>query len=84
MLKFIVTSLGSVSTLATFGFAGTAAMNSSQGQVLLGVLSLLVALFALFQWLWSLRVAPPAQEPKSTQSIQPSHATGEIPCKTAR
>jgi hypothetical protein len=83
MLKFVITSFGSVSTLATFGFAGTAAMTSSQGQFLLGTLFLLVVLFALFQWLWTIRVAATLPEQKISAGVQSTHATGQTPCKTA-
>jgi hypothetical protein len=83
MLKFLIVSLGSVSTLATFGFAGTAAMSSTQGEIVLTVLISLVVLLALLQWAWSLRPPRTQPEPIPTPNVVEID-NRRLPCKTAQ
>lgn len=83
MLKIIIISLRSVSSLAIFGFVAAAAMSSTLGQILLIVLALLVALFAALQWEWSRRYAFPNWEPTLEKDVGTGQATGELQCKTA-
>jgi len=83
MLKFIVVSLASISSLATFGFAGAAAISSSQGQVVLAVLISLVVLLALLQWAWSLRPSGTQPEPMPSSNVVEID-NWRLPCKIAQ